>query len=60
MNSLNIEYNDCHSIGTIIHVAIDDEYAGHIVISDIEKPNSRTAIAALKKLRCRKNCYAYR
>lgn len=50
MNSLNIEYNDCHSIGTIIHVAIDDEYAGHIVISDIEKPNSRTAIAALKNL----------
>lgn len=50
MNSLNIEYNDCHSIGTIIHVAIDNEYAGHIVISDIEKPNSRTAIAALKNL----------
>ena len=40
---------DCHSVGTIIHVAIDGAYAGHIVISDIEKPNSKKAIAELKK-----------
>ena len=49
MKKLGISYADCHSIGTIIHVAIDGVYAGHIVISDIEKPNSKKAIAALKK-----------
>lgn len=49
MKRLRIEYKDCHSIGTIIHVAIDGTYAGHIVISDIEKPNSKEAIRLLKK-----------
>ena len=49
MKRLNIPYVDCHSVGTIIHVAIDGAYAGHIVISDIEKPNSKKAIAELKK-----------
>lgn len=49
MKQMNIDYADCHSLGTIIHVAIDGNYAGHIVISDLEKPNSRAAIAALKK-----------
>lgn len=49
MKRLNIPYVDCHSVGTIIHVAIDGAYAGHIVISDIEKPNSKKAIAVLKK-----------
>lgn len=49
MTRLGISYADCHSVGTIIHVAINGEYAGHILISDIEKPNSKAAIAALKK-----------
>lgn len=49
MKQLGIDYKDCHSVGTIIHVAINDAYAGHIVISDIEKPNSKEAIRALKK-----------
>ena len=44
----NIPYNDCHSVGTIVHIAVNGEYAGHIVISDVEKPHSRDAIAALK------------
>ena len=48
MRSLNIAYINCHSIGTIIHIAIDDEYAGHIVISDILKPNTKKAIASWK------------
>ena len=49
MKKLGISYHDCHSVGTIIHMAIDGEYAGHIVISDIVKPHSKEAIAALKK-----------
>ncbi len=49
MKKLHVSYSDCHSVGTIIHVAIDGTYAGHIVISDIEKPDSGKAIAALKK-----------
>ncbi len=44
----NIPYNDCHSVGTIIHMAIDGQYAGHIVISDIVKPHSKEAIQKLK------------
>ncbi len=48
MKSLGIEYTDCHSVGTIVHVAVDGEYAGHIVISDIEKPNSKEAVKRLK------------
>lgn len=49
MKMLHIEYHDCHSVGTVIHVAIDNQYAGHIVISDVIKPHSKEAIAALKK-----------
>lgn len=49
MKRQNIAYADCHSVGTIIHIAVDGSYAGHIVISDIEKPGAKAAIAALKK-----------
>lgn len=48
MKHLGIKHIDCHSTGTIIHMAIDGEYAGHIVISDIVKPHSKNAISALK------------
>ena len=49
MEKLGIEYHNCHKVGTIIHIAIDGVYAGHIVISDVEKPNSIIAIKELKK-----------
>lgn len=49
MKHLNIHYRDCHQTGTIIHMAINGKYAGHIVISDIIKPHSKAAIAELKK-----------
>ena len=49
MAQLGVEYCDCHSVGTIIHMAIDGRYAGHIVISDVVKPHSKEAIAQLKK-----------
>lgn len=49
MRHLHVEYKDCHSTGTIIHMAIDGKYAGHIVISDMLKPNAKEAISALKK-----------
>ena len=48
MRKMGIETGDCHSIGTIVHVAIDGLYCGHIVISDVVKPNSGRAISALK------------
>lgn len=48
MKYLEIEHIDCHQTGTIIHMAIDGKYAGHIVISDIVKPHSKDAISALK------------
>ena len=48
MTKLGIEYHECHSVGTIIHMAVDGQYAGHIVISDEVKPHSKEAIAALK------------
>ncbi len=48
MDSLEVKYIDCHSVGTIIHMAIDGKYAGHIVISDIVKPHSKEAIQKLK------------
>ena len=48
MTLLGVEYRDCHRVGTIIHMAIDGEYAGHIVISDVVKPTAKEAIAALK------------
>lgn len=49
MKHLNVEYRDCHSTGTIIHMAIDGKYAGHIVISDMIKPHAKEAIDLLKK-----------
>lgn len=49
MQKLGIDYHDCHCVGTIIHMAVDGAYAGHIVISDIVKPHSAEAIARLKK-----------
>lgn len=48
MNSLGIDARECSSVGTIVHVAIDGSYCGHIVIADVEKPTSAAAIAALK------------
>ena len=49
MRQLGIEHTECRSVGTIVHVAIDGKYSGHIVISDIVKPTSKQAIAELKK-----------
>ncbi len=49
MEQLGIDFIDCHSVGTIIHMAIDGTYAGHIVISDVVKPNSKKAIEALHR-----------
>ena len=49
MDKLGIAYQSCHSVGTIIHMAVNGEYAGHIVISDIVKPHSKEAIDALHK-----------
>lgn len=48
MKRLQVEYKDCHHTGTIIHMAVDGAYAGHIVISDRIKPGSKEAVAALK------------
>ena len=48
MKHLDIPYHDCHQTGTIIHMAINGAYAGHIVISDIVKPHSQAAVASLK------------
>ena len=49
MQRLNIPYHECRSAGSIVHMALDGEYAGHIVISDIVKPNAEKAIKELKK-----------
>lgn len=49
MKRLGIEYKDCHHVGTIVHLAIDGIYAGHILISDRIKPHAKEAITALKK-----------
>ena len=49
MTQLNIPYHDCHSVGTIIHMAVDGQYAGHIVISDVVKPHAKEALAQLHK-----------
>ena len=48
MERLGIAYHDCHAVGTIIHMAVNGTYAGHIVISDIIKPHAKEAIRALK------------
>lgn len=47
MDRLGVKWIDCHQAGTIIHMAVDGRYAGHIVISDIEKPHAKEAIRAL-------------
>ena len=49
MNRLGIAYQDCHHVGTVVHMAIDGKYTGHILISDIIKPHAKEAIAELKK-----------
>ncbi len=54
MRRLHIEYKDCHQAGTIIHMAVGGSYAGHIVISDIEKPTAKKAIGELKRAGVRK------
>ena len=54
MDRLGIEYLECHSPGTIIHIAIDGKYAGHVVISDVEKPTSKAAIAELRRIGVKK------
>lgn len=54
MERLNIPYHECHLSGTIVHMAIAGEYSGHIVISDVVKPNAKTAIDELKKAGVRK------
>lgn len=54
MKKFNISYVDCHSIGTIVHIAIDDKYAGHILISDLIKPTAKQAIQELKNIGIKK------
>ena len=50
MDDLGVEWHDCHLAGTIVHVAVDGKYAGHIVISDVVKNDSAEAVRSLKKL----------
>ena len=54
MARLGVEAIPCHSIGTIVHVAVDGNYAGHIVVADVVKPHAREAIAALRQAGIRK------
>ena len=49
MDRLGVKYINCHSVGTIVHIAIDGNYAGHIVISDVVKPHSKDALDALRR-----------
>ena len=49
MEKLGIEYKSCHKVGTIVHVAVDGKYEGHIIISDVIKPTAKAAIKALHK-----------
>lgn len=49
MKQLGIEYKDCHTVGTIIHIAVDKKYQGHIVISDVLKPHAEEVVSRLKK-----------
>ncbi len=50
MDDLGVEWHDCHLAGTIVHVAVDGKYAGHIVISDVVKKDSAEAVRELKRL----------
>ena len=54
MDELGIKWQECRSVGTIVHMAVDGAYAGHIVISDVVKPGAREAIAALRRAGVRK------
>ena len=54
MDELGVKWQECHSVGTIVHMAVDGAYAGHIVISDVVKPGARDAIAALRRAGVRK------
>ena len=54
MEELGISWQECRSVGTIVHMAVDGAYAGHIVISDVVKPGAREAIAALRRTGVRK------
>lgn len=54
MKRLDIPHTECHSVGTIIHIAVEGKYAGHIVISDVLKPTSPKAISALKSVGVKK------
>lgn len=54
MKKFNVSYVDCHSIGTIVHIAIDNKYAGHILISDLIKPTAKQAIQELKNIGIKK------
>ena len=54
MDRIGVAYDVCHSVGTVIHVAVDGAYAGHILISDVMKPHAKQAIQALKKAGVRK------
>lgn len=49
MEKIGVEYKDCHKTGTIVHIAIDGEYSGHIIISDMIKPTAKDAVADLHK-----------
>lgn len=49
MKKLGVEYKDCHKVGTIIHIAVDGKYEGHIVISDVLKPHAEEVVSRLKK-----------
>ena len=49
MDRLGIPYQECHHVGTVVHMAVDGKYAGHILISDILKPHAKEAISELKK-----------
>ena len=54
MDQYQIPYQACHEVGTIVHVAIDGKYMGHILISDVMKPNAKASIQALKALHIKK------
>lgn len=54
MKKIGIDYKECHSVGTIVHLAIDGKYAGHIVIADCVKPHAKEAIQALKNIGIKK------
>ncbi len=55
MKQLGLEYKECHEVGTLVHVAVEGQYKGHILISDQLKPHAKEAIAALKKTGIKKS-----